>query len=258
MHRRTPLYTAVHRRTPLYTAAACKHQDCFGENSEDIQALLGENIASTERMATTQSTSKKSASSNIRHTVQWKLRVTQDFWLSRKTDEIRSSDDTHDMENIYCALKEIYGPAPSRSTTLPSGDGATRITEIGKILDRRAEHFNSFFNRPSSINDEAIKCLPQAEANESLAEPPTLLEIQKAISRLSSGKPVSADSIRAEFYNMGGNHLVEKTDRALRSHVGSERHTPGLLKCFHHPSLQAENKSTAWHIPALYNRQDSC
>lgn len=75
-----------------------KYQDWFNENSEDIQALLDENIASTEHTQKTQkSTSKKTALSNIRHTVQWKLREMQDSWLSSEADEIQSYDDRHDV-----------------------------------------------------------------------------------------------------------------------------------------------------------------
>ena len=81
--------------------------------------------------------------------------------------------------------------------------------EKEKILDRWTEHFNSILNQSSSIIDEPIKRLSQVEVNESLAELPNLLETQKAISRLSSGKAAGTDSIPAEIYKMGGIYVVE-------------------------------------------------
>ena len=46
--------------------------------------------------------------------------------------------------------------------------------------------------------------------NEALDDPPTLLETQKAICLLSSGKAPGSDSIPAEVYKEGGSALTEK------------------------------------------------
>ena len=46
--------------------------------------------------------------------------------------------------------------------------------------------------------------------NEALDDPPTLLEIQKAIRLLSSGKAPGSDSIPAEVYKEGGSALTDK------------------------------------------------
>jgi hypothetical protein len=156
------------------------------------------------------STSRKDAFSNVKRTVQQKLRTMQDTWLSNKADEIQAYADKHDMKNFYSALNTIYGPASSGSTPLLSADGETLITEKAKLLERWAEHFDSVLNRPSTINDEAILRLPQVEINHSLAELPTVLETHKAIKLLSSGKAPGADSIPAEIYKAGGPKMVKK------------------------------------------------
>ena len=82
--------------------------------------------------------------------------------------------------------------------------------EGGTQMGQCAEHFNSVLNRPSSINNEAISRLPQVPINEALDDPPTLLETQKAIRLLSSGKAPGSDSIPAEVYKEGGSALTEK------------------------------------------------
>ena len=76
------------------------------------------------------------------------------------------------MKNFYAGFKEVYGPSSSGSSPLLSTDGSSRITDKDKILERWAEHFNSVLNRRSSINEEAIACLPQIPVNASLDNPP--------------------------------------------------------------------------------------
>ncbi|KAK7091340.1 hypothetical protein V1264_009034 [Littorina saxatilis] len=132
----------------------------------------------------------------------------QDTWLSNKADEIQGYADRHDMKNFYDALKEVYGPTTSGSSPLLSADGITLITDKEKILGRWAEHFDNVLNRPSTINDEAINRLPQVPINEALDDPPTLLETQKAIRLLSSGKAPGSDAIPAEVYKEGGAALT--------------------------------------------------
>ena len=67
-----------------------------------------------------------------------------------------------------------------------------------------------FFNRPSSINGEAINRLPQIDINASLALVPTLDEVNLAIASLSNGKAPGSDGIPPEIFAPGGPSLVAK------------------------------------------------
>ena len=98
----------------------------------------------------------------------------QDFWLSKKAER-------KDMKKFHDALKTIYGPNKSGATPLLSADESTLLTETDTILERLAEDYNSALNRPSSVNDNAIKRLPQIECNVLLDEFPTVKETMKAI-----------------------------------------------------------------------------
>ena len=60
------------------------------------------------------------------------------------------------------------------------------------------------FNRPSSINEDAVDRHPQIECNALLDEFPTVMETRKAVQLLSSGKAPGTDAIPAEVYNAGG------------------------------------------------------
>jgi len=188
-----------------------KHQDWFDENDEEISALMQEKIKLYAiHQQDPQSVSKKDAFTNIRRTIQTKLRDMMDNWMKEKAAEIQKFADMHDSKRFYDSLKALYGPQASGTSPLLSADGSTLLTDREQILDRWAEHFNSVLNRPSTINDEAITRLPQVEINKGLDDPPSATEVEKAIKQLSCGKAPGSDGIPAEIYKAGGPTITEK------------------------------------------------
>ena len=65
------------------------------------------------------------------------------------------------------------------------------------------------FNRPSSVNDNAINRLPRIECNVLLDEFLTVRETRNALQHLSSGKAPGTDAIPAEVYKAGGLPMAE-------------------------------------------------
>ena len=161
----------------------------------------------------------------------------QDSWLSKTTDEIQSFADRKDMKKFFDALKTVYGPQSSGTTSLFSADGSSLLTDKETILKRWAEHFDGVLNRPSSINDEAIHSLPQVECNPLLDVLLTVSETVKAIKLLSSGKAPGSDAIPAKIYKAGDppvaviSHYVEKRSRPLR-----------IQGCNNYPPIQNERE----------------
>ena len=102
------------------------------------------------------SAAKKTAFTNIRRTVQTRLRKMQNSWLAAKADAIQKYGDTHDSKGFYDALKEVYGPQSSSTSPLLNVDGTTLITDKPAILNRWAEHFSAVLNIPADINAEAM------------------------------------------------------------------------------------------------------
>ena len=104
------------------------------------------------------------------------------------------------MKKFFDALKTVYCPQSSGTTTLLSADGINLLTDKEAILKRWAEHFDVVLNRPSSFNDEAINRLPQVKCDPLLDELQTVSETVKAIKLLSSGTAPGSDAIPAEIY----------------------------------------------------------
>ena len=168
----------------------------------------------------------------------------QDSWGSKKAEEIQSFADRKDMKKCHDALKTIYGPISFSATPLLSADGSTLLTDKDAILKRWAEHFNSVFNRPSSVNDNAINRLPQIECNVLLDEFPIVTETRKAIQHLSSGKAPGTDAIPAEVYKTGGLPMAGKLTELFQCMWRKEA-IPQDQGCFHNPPIQTERKSSS-------------
>ena len=146
------------------------------------------------------------------------------------------------MKKFFDALKTVYGPQSSGTTPLLSADGTMRLIDKEAVLKRWAEHFDSVFNRPSSINDEAINRLPQVECNTLLDELPTVSETVKAIKLLSSGKAPGSDAIPAEIYKAGGPPVAEKLT-VISHYVEKRRHPLRIQACNNYPPIQKERES---------------
>ena len=84
-----------------------KHQDWFDENDEENKLLLEEkHCLHKAHQDDTSSVSKKAAYNNICKTVQNRLRNMQDYWLSKKAEEIQFFADRKDMKKFHDALKQ--------------------------------------------------------------------------------------------------------------------------------------------------------
>ncbi|BHF75067.1 hypothetical protein SprV_0501816100 [Sparganum proliferum] len=133
----------------------------------------------------------------------------QDAWTAHKAEEIQGCADRKELNDVFFAIKAVYGPLTRGSASLLSADGNTLLTEKTQILQRLAEHFRGVLNRPSTISDATIARLPQVETNVDLNLPPTLQEAFRAVQQLSSGKALEPNAILAEVYKHGGPQLMD-------------------------------------------------
>ena len=91
------------------------------------------------------------------------------------------------LETCKTPLRQYMVPR-AQDHPLLCADGTSLLIDKEAILKRWAKHFDGIYNRPPSINDEAINRLSQVECNPPFDEFPTVSETVKAIKLLSSGK----------------------------------------------------------------------
>ena len=175
------------------------------------------------------SAAKNTAFTNIRRTVQTRLRKMHDSWLAAKTDETQKYSDTHDSTRFYDALNSSLWTAIIEHVSIAQCGWDNTYHWQTYHSEQVAEHFSAVLNRPADINVEAIARLPHVETNTDLDRPPSEEEVKKAIKQLSTGKAPGADAIPADVYKHGGGALLRKlTDLFCR--VWDEKVTPQQLK----------------------------
>tara|TARA_B110001454_G_scaffold15635_1_gene14033 strand:+ start:278 stop:3463 length:3186 start_codon:yes stop_codon:yes gene_type:complete len=187
-----------------------RHQDWFDDNDPEIQALLDKKHKLHKDYLNEKSQRNKDHYNTARQSLETKLDLMRNNWLSNKADEIQLASDQNNSKQFYDALKAIYGPQSSGSSSpLLTIDGSKLLTEKQEIRDRWAEHSDSVLNRPSSIKDSAIEQLPQVVVNKSLDTLPSTSEVRIAIKALSCGKAPGSDAIPAEIFKDGGPALIK-------------------------------------------------
>ena len=102
-----------------------KNQDWFDGNYEIKEMLAERNRLHKIYQLDQLIAAKKRAFTNIRRTVQTRLRKMQDSWLAAKADEIQKYADTNDPNRFYDALKAVYGAQSSSTSPLLNVDGTT-------------------------------------------------------------------------------------------------------------------------------------
>ncbi|XP_076447193.1 uncharacterized protein LOC143284443 [Babylonia areolata] len=212
-------------RDAVYTAAADtlgfvqrSHKDWFDENDSGISKLLNTlHIRHQDHISDKDCQRKENQFLQTRQLVQRRLREMKNTWWDRKSEELQSAADAHDMKTFHDGLRVVYGPRVTGSTPVRASDQTTLLTDKKDILARWAEHFNTLLNRDSSVSDEAIAALPQLPVNDSLAAPPTKIETQKVLKLTMSGKAPGVDGNQADICKYGGEVLTDKLTTLFQS-----------------------------------------
>lgn len=186
------------------------HQDWFDEHDNEIQKLLEKKHAAfNDWQNFTNCTARRDKFKYYQAKAQKEIRAMQDRWWDRKADELQSFADNNNYKKFFSATKAIYGPTKGASAPLLSADGTTIIKDKEGINARWLEHYSQLLNRPSSVNEEALRQIPQRPTVYELDQPPTKDELQKAINQMNSGKAPGKDGIPAEVYKALGITALE-------------------------------------------------
>ena len=181
------------------------HQDWFDENDEAVQSLLNSRRKAYINLQNNPSSSKlMDKFKECQSQTQRELRSMQDRWWEKKADELQSFADLNNSKMLFKGIKAIFGPTKGGTAPLLSSDGVTVIKDKEGINARWKEHFSQLLNRPSTVDHEALKQIPQRPIKENLDLPPTQKELKDAIKQMNCGKAPGKDGIPAEIYKVLG------------------------------------------------------
>ena len=194
------------------------HEDWFDENDDGIKrALHAKNKAYIEWQNDLTSVSKRDRFKTLKAKAQSDIRSMKEKWWQDKAEEVQCYADAHNYKKFFMTLETVFGPSASCFSPLLSSDGTTLIKDQEGLSKRWQEHFRSLLNRPSSVDTDALNQIPQQQIKYSLAESPTIEEIRKAISQISSGKAPGKDGIPVEIYKTMGSSALEAFHEVLLS-----------------------------------------
>nr|VZH99988.1 unnamed protein product [Spirometra erinaceieuropaei] len=105
------------RRTPQFQSTALtvlgrvsrQYQDWCDENDPAIKKLLAEKNRLHKAYVDRPTDDNKTAFYSSRRVVQQQLREMQDAWVARKTKEIQVYADRNEWQNVFAAIKTVYG-----------------------------------------------------------------------------------------------------------------------------------------------------
>ena len=112
----------------------------------------------------------------------------------------------NNLREFYSILREVYGPRTKSTHQIRSKNG-TLLTTDKEISDRWIEHFSDLLNIETDADMEVLNEVQQMPVDESLAEPFTEEEFDKAIKNMKPGKSPGPDDILPETIKYGGNAL---------------------------------------------------
>ncbi|PIK37320.1 hypothetical protein BSL78_25845 [Apostichopus japonicus] len=103
---------------------------------------------------------------------------------------------------MYEGIRQATGPAVKKSAPLKTKSGEI-ITDPNKQMDRWVEHYLELYSIENTVSEDAINCIPVLPVLENLDKEPTMIELEKAIDALSSGKAPGNDAIPPEVIKEG-------------------------------------------------------
>jgi hypothetical protein len=187
--------------------------DWFDENDEAIQSMVDAKRNAYVDMIhrdirTTMGKKAKLKYLKLKRELQCRVRQLKNEWWQRQAEEIQTLHDKHDIKGMFQGIKKLCGPTMKSTQAVKDLEGNV-LVEPEAILKRWTEHFYTLLNQFSEVDEKVLEHIPQREVDEKMAEPPTMEEVHKAITRLKNNKCAGEDGIPAEIFKYGGDVIRE-------------------------------------------------
>ena len=182
--------------------------DWFDENDEEIQKMV---VAKRQAFTTMLAVDAKSKSANqvkvrylkLKGELQRRVRQLKNEWWQRQAKDIQTMHDSHNIRGMFQGIKKLCGPVVKANQAVKDLNGKVLVNPED-ILKRWTEHFHTLLNQFSEADEKVLENIPQRAVDESMADPPTLEDINKALTRLKNNKATGEDGIPAEVFKYGG------------------------------------------------------
>ena len=119
--------------------------------------------------------------------IQRRVRQIKNNWFLNKANQAEIFYNQNNLREFYSTLREVYGPR-SKSTHQIRSKNGTLLTTEKEISNRWIEHFSDLLNIESDADMEILNEIEQIPVDETLAEPFTEEEFDKAIKNVKPAK----------------------------------------------------------------------
>ena len=141
-----------------------------------------------------------------RHSLRTRIRQIKDAWFQKKAEEAEHFSQTKNPREFYATLNAVYGPRSRNSHPVRSKDGIL-LADPMEVKGRWVEHFSDLLNLPSDVDLKIVDELDQLPIMQSMDDPVTDQELEKAISNTKLGKSPGSDGVLPEVIVYGGRCL---------------------------------------------------
>ena len=136
------------------------------------------------------------------------------YWMKLCT-EIQTYSDTGNIRGMFQRIKKSTDPIQSKKAPLKSKTGKA-VTDSDKQIKRWVEHYLEICGTENKVTEVALNSISQLTVLEELDAEPTLDELEKAISCLTSGKAPGSDDILPKIIKCGKPVLLQHLHKLLK------------------------------------------
>ncbi|XP_071147395.1 uncharacterized protein [Mytilus edulis] len=136
--------------------------------------------------------------------------------LEERAEEAEKAVARGDLRTVYKITKELCGQ--SKQPPPVKDKHGKIITSEREQVARWVEHFKAVLNRPEPINE--FQGAPSLEELDISTDPPSKVEIAKAIKSTKSGKAAGIDGLQAELLKNDINTATAMLHDLFKRHMG--------------------------------------
>ncbi len=177
--------------------------DWFQESIAQLQPLLAARNAAYAKWLGTKSVMDLSRFRQARNDARRAIRKAKNDWFQDKASEVETESFGG---KVWMAIRDMQrgrkGLLPRRNAVIQDEMGEP-CNDKNTQQQRWRRHFTKVFNIRSQFKEEVLESMQQREADESLADKPTVREVRKALTKLKNGKAAGHSDILPEMLKAG-------------------------------------------------------